>query len=187
MMINHFDFLASIYDRFIGLQDTSQLATLLDLPIASAMLDAGGGTARVSAQFKHLVGHLVISDLSQKMLKQANAKGALSLIQSPVERLPFSDESFSRILVVDSFHHFSDHRLAASELVRVLQRGGKLVIEEPDIARLPVKLVALVEKLLFMQSHFFSPRQIRDLFLQAGGHAAIEHNGNYTAWIIIEK
>jgi hypothetical protein len=61
------------------------------------------------------------------------------------------------------------------------------VIEEPDIARLPVKLVALAEKLFLMQSHFFSPGQVRDMFLAAGGRVTVEHDGNYTAWIIIEK
>jgi len=156
-MISHFDFLASIYDRFIGLKDATRLQKVLGLPTPGILLDAGGGTARVSAQLMHLVNHLVICDLSQKMLRQAKNKGGLSPIQSHVEQLPFSDESFQRIMVVDSFHHFSDHRRSVVELLRVLEPGGKLVIEVPDIARLPVKLVALAEKLFLMQSHFFRP------------------------------
>jgi len=186
-MIGHFDFLASIYDRFIGLTEPTRLKKLLDLPTPGMLLDAGGGTARVSAQLMHLVNHLVICDLSQKMLRQAKSKGRLSPIQSHVEQLPFADNKFQRIMVVDSFHHFSDHRLAVIELLRVLEPGGKLVIEEPYIVRVPVKLVALAEKLFLMQSHFFSPDQIRDMFLAAGGNVSIEHDGNYTAWIIIEK
>lgn len=186
-MIDHFDFLASIYDRVIGLHDTYRLQQLLGLPTPGILLDAGGGTARVSGQLKHLVSHLVVCDLSQKMLRQAKEKGGLSPIQSHVEQLPFSDESFERMIVIDSFHHFSDHRLAVSELLRVLRPAGKLVIEEPDIARLPVKLVALAEKLFLMQSHFFSPARIQDMFLAAGSNVSIEHDGNYTAWIIIEK
>ena len=186
-MINHFDFLASIYDRFIGIQNPTRLQHLLGLPTTGMLLDAGGGTARVSAQLKHFVSHLVICDLSHKMLSQAKNKGSLSPIRSQVESLPFPDESFPRIMVVDSFHHFSDHWLAVSELYRVLKTGGKLVIEEPDIARLPVKLVALAEKILLMHSHFLSPGQIRDMFVAAGGKVSIEHDGNYTAWIVIEK
>ena len=135
----------------------------------------------------HLVDHLVVCDLSEKMLKQAKKKGTTSPIQSHAEKLPFSDGSFERIIVVDSFHHFSKHKLTVFELLRVLHLDGKLIIEEPDIARLQVKLVALAEKLFLMQSHFFSPGQIRDMFLAAGANVTIEHDGKYTAWIIIEK
>jgi hypothetical protein len=65
-MIDHFDFLALIYDRFIGLQDTTRLQQLLDLPTTGMMLDTGGGTARVSAQLKHLVSHLVFVTYRKK-------------------------------------------------------------------------------------------------------------------------
>lgn len=186
-MIDHFDFLASIYDHVIGLPDTTRLQQILDLPTPGIMLDAGGGTARVSGSLKHLVSHLVVCDLSQKMLRQAKEKGDLSPIQSHVEQLPFSDASFERMIVVDSFHHFANQKLAVLELLRVLHHKGKLIIEEPDIARLPVKLVALAEKMFLMQSHFVSPGKIRDMFLAAGANVTIEHDGNYTAWIIIEK
>jgi len=186
-MIDHFDWLASIYDRIFEVQDATRLRELLKLPITGWMLDAGGGTGRVSSQFSPLVGKLIICDPSQKMLQQARKKGNLSTVQSRVERLPFSDESFERILVVDSFHHFRNQQQAIHNLLRALKPGGRIVIEEPDIDHVAVKIVAIIEKLLLMRSRFYSPKQIADLFLVNGRKAFIEHDGKFTAWIVVDK
>ncbi|OQY37129.1 MAG: hypothetical protein B6243_01300, partial [Anaerolineaceae bacterium 4572_5.2] len=67
-----------------------------------------------------------------------------------VERFPFPDNSFDRALVVDALHHFHNQEQAIAELVRVLKKGGRLVIEEPDIHRFAIKLVALAEKAALM-------------------------------------
>ena len=123
-MIDHFDLLASIYDRFIGIQDHNDLKKLLQLPTDGWVLDAAGGTGRVSQQLIPLVRKVVVCDLSHKMLKKARDKRTLLPIQSHLERLPFRNEIFERILVVDAFHHLCDHEQAISEMLRVLKPGG---------------------------------------------------------------
>jgi len=186
-MFDHFDFLASIYDRFIGIQEHQKLIELLELPISGKLLDAGGGTGRVSHQIHSLVEKVLICDPSFKMLKQAKNKGGLFPIKSHVEKLPFPDESFERIIVIDSFHHFCDQNESVKDLIRVLKPGGRLVIEEPDINHFAVKMVAIAEKLFFMRSTFYSPKQIQDIFFSNGISANIEHDGKFTAWIIVDK
>jgi len=186
-MLNHFDLLASIYDKVIGKPDHAHLRELLLLPVRGSLLDAGGGTGRVSAQLRADVDRIIISDLSLPMLEQARIKGGLSAIQTHAEALPFPDASFERILVVDALHHFRDQQQAMRELVRVLKRGGRLVIEEPDIARFPVKCVAVAEKIMLMRSHFLSPAEIQSFYRAAGYNAGIESNGGFSTWIIITK
>jgi ubiquinone/menaquinone biosynthesis C-methylase UbiE len=186
-MIDHFDLIASIYDRFIGIQDHAYLRELLKLPTDGWVLDAAGGTGRVSQQFSSMVGRLVVCDLSQKMLSKAQEKGDLLPVRSHIERLPFPDETFERILVVDSIHHFCNQQEAINDLFRVLKPGGRMVIEEPDIHQFAVKLVALGEKLLFMRSHFYTAEQIKNMFSSFKVDLAIEHDEQFTAWIIVDK
>lgn len=186
-MIDHFDLIASIYDRFIGIQDHAYLKELLKLPTDGWVLDAAGGTGRVSQQFSSMAGNLVVCDLSQRMLRKAQEKGNLLPVRSHIERLPFPDETFDRILIVDSIHHLCNPQEAISDMLRVLKPGGRMVIEEPDIHHFAVKLVALGEKLLLMRSHFYTIEQIKNMVLDHNVNASIEHDGRFAAWIIVDK
>jgi demethylmenaquinone methyltransferase/2-methoxy-6-polyprenyl-1,4-benzoquinol methylase len=186
-MADHFDLLAPLYDRVISSPDPERLKHLLRLPTSGRLLDAGGGTGRASCALRPLVGKLVISDPSGPMLQQAAARGALEAIQGSSERLPFEDESFDRIMVVDALHHFHNQQTAINELLRVLKPGGRLLIEEPDIHRWQVKLVALAEKILLMRSHFLSPQEIQTLLAAHGQEATIQSDGEFAAWIYIDK
>lgn len=160
---------------------------MLDLPFAGNLLDAGGGTGRVSGQLAPFVGQLVISDESPKMLAQAREKLRCCTAVAHAETLPFPDASFERIMVVDALHHFGSQRHAIAELVRVLKPGGRLVIEEPDLHRFSVKLVAIAEKVALMRSKFYTPEAIRDMVAAHGLQTSIETDGRFAAWIIADK
>jgi demethylmenaquinone methyltransferase/2-methoxy-6-polyprenyl-1,4-benzoquinol methylase len=183
---DHFDFLASFYERVIPPPDPAELTDLLRLPTAGIMLDAGGGTGRVSAALRGLVGTMVVSDLSHNMLRQAAAKGGLDPVRAHAEGLPFPDHSFDRVLVVDALHHFCDQRDALSDLLRVLKPGGRLVIEEPDNTRFAVKLVALAERLALMRSKFYSPEAIGDMIADHGHTAEILRDDKFRAWLVVD-
>jgi len=187
----HFDFLAPIYEQFIRMPDTTRLKTLLDLPASGWLLDAGGGTGRVAAALCPLVDRLLISDLSFRMLAQVRRKSKQPACQNltaqaSVTNLPYPDGHFSRILVVDAFHHFSDQPGALRELARVLAPGGRLVIEEPDIRSFGVKVIALAEKIALMDSHFRKPGEIALMAAKQGLTSWVEGQ-HATAWVVAEK
>jgi ubiquinone/menaquinone biosynthesis C-methylase UbiE len=186
-MIRHFDYLARIYDHFAGRPNLTVLRDLLGLPIQGWMLDEGGGTGRVSYPLLSEVGGIVVLDASFPMLRAARRKGRLLAVKSLSESLPFSDKCFERILVVDAFHHLHDARRSLGELSRVLKQGGRLVIEEPDLRRWPVKAVALAEKLLLMKSRFFLPLSILRMLKEGGLSARIAASDRFSVWITADK
>ena len=186
-MFDHFGQLAPFYERVIPAPDVSRLSELLNLPAAGRLLDAGGGTGRVSDQLRPLVDDLVVTDVSAGMLAQARGKRDLDLSLAHAETLPFADGAFDRVVVVDALHHFRDQSRAIVELLRVLKEDGTLVIEEPDLNRFKVKIIALVEKIALMGSHFYYPAEIKAMIEARGASARIETDDIITAWVVATK
>ncbi len=185
-MLSHFDLIAPLYDRLLPRPDPELWLELLRLP-ARRLLDAGGGTGRVAYELRRLAKQVVVSDLSARMLLQAQRKGGLQAVAADVVHLPFADACFDRILIADALHHFPRQEQALHELLRVLAPGGRLVIEEPDLTRLAVKAVALAEKALLMRSRFLFPEELCILVQSCGATASIGRRGRFLAWIVVEK
>lgn len=182
----HFDLIAPVYDRLLPSPDPELWLELLRLP-ARRLLDAGGGTGRVAWELRRMARQTIVCDLSHRMLRQLRHKEELQPVQADVLCLPFPDGTFDRALVADALHHFPDQQGALRELLRVLTPGGRLVIEEPDLHRLPVKAVALVEKAFLMGSRFLRPEEICRLAENVGGKAAIGRRGRFLVWVVVEK
>ncbi|MBN1146361.1 MAG: class I SAM-dependent methyltransferase [Anaerolineales bacterium] len=185
-IFDHFDFLAPLYETFIRPKDPQEIWALAALPVSGALLDAGGGTGRVAQFMSGKANPVVVADLSCKMLVEARQKVGLHPVCSHTEKLPFPDEAFARIIMVDALHHVCNQRETMDELWRTLQPGGRLVIEEPDVRTFAVKMIALAEKLALMRSHFLSPLRIAELFNYPNARVHIE-TGKSNAWIIADK
>ncbi|HNR02262.1 MAG TPA: class I SAM-dependent methyltransferase [Anaerolineaceae bacterium] len=183
----HFRLLAPFYERFIQPKEPEKILAHLGLPQpGGAVLDAGGGTGRVAQYFIGKAAQVVVADQTYEMLLEVRKKDGLAGACSLTEEMPFADEQFCCIVMVDALHHVSDQAATIRELWRLLKPGGRIIIEEPDIRRFSVKLMALAEKLALMRSHFLSPQRIISHFNFGGASSKIEVDG-WTAWIIIEK
>jgi hypothetical protein len=62
-----------------------------------------------------------------------------------------------------------------------------MVIEEPDLNRFRVKMIALAEKVALMRSHFYSPERIAEFVISLGYSPRMERDDQITAWIVVEK
>jgi ubiquinone/menaquinone biosynthesis C-methylase UbiE len=183
-MNSHFNFLAPFYDQVIPFSGLEKMLQVLDLPHAGRLLDAGGGTGRVASALRPYLGSVIVADAARGMLAQARQKN-LTTVSSETEHLPFEDQAFDRVLMVDALHHVADQTKTIYELYRILKPGGRMVIEEPDLRTLAIKVMAVAEKLALMRSHFLDPTQIAALF-PSRAKVKIEAEEN-TAWIIVEK
>lgn len=185
-IFDHFDFIAPFYERLIPLREPEQIIELLQPPFTGPLLDAGGGTGRVSQALKNITSPVIVADLSERMLRQALTQHSLETVCTHTEKLPFPDQTFSRVIMVDALHHVCSHEETAAEMWRVLKPGGRIIIEEPDVRLFSVKFVALFEKLALMRSHFIAPPSIAALFSDSGAVKRIEQE-SFNAWVIIDK
>lgn len=183
---DHFDFISPLYDLIFGRRIDREILAYADVQTGQSLLDIGGGTGRVSVLFRNKIENVLVIDASIKMLKEAQSK-KLTTVNSNSENLPFANESFERIIIVDALHHVANQMQTLQEMWRVLQKGGKMIVEEPDINNFLVKLIALGEKLLLMRSHFITPKKIAEMSYFDGNAAIDIKRGEGIAWIIIHK
>jgi ubiquinone/menaquinone biosynthesis C-methylase UbiE len=184
--LNHFNLISPIYDRIFGRRENQEIVELAEVRKDHVLLDVGGGTGRVAALFQTITNKVMIADTAEKMLLEAQEK-RIAVVNSQSEFLPFNNGSFDRIIMVDALHHVENQGKTLSEMWRLLALGGKLIIEEPDINNIFVKLIALVEKLLLMRSHFISPKMIADMihFDKTADVEILRKKG--IAWIIVTR
>ena len=182
---DHFAVLAPLFAR-LSYSQTEVLREAASLPVQGRLLEVGGGTGRAAAAIHGLVDEVIVSDISLGMLQKASHPALLPVCNGS-ETLPFADDSFERVIMVDALHHVIDRDRSVREMYRVLKPGGVLVIEEPDIRTFGIKLVAIAEKVLLMRSHFLTPDQIVEMCSSfAGGEKQVKVVKR-TAWIIKKK
>lgn len=185
-VFDHFSWIAPRYDRLASAPDVESWRRRLGLPAAGLLLDVGGGTGRISHPLRGLVDEVVLADPSAGMAHQAAEKPGLRVLMAESEGLPFPPGAFARILMVDALHHVADQSVTARELVRVLAPGGRLLIEEPDIRRGAIKIVAVIEKLLLMRSRILSAEQVAALFSGLPVRVSVERQGT-SMYLTIDK
>ena len=106
-----------------------------ELAPAEHALDFAVGDGRVAALIK--ASRLVGADVSQVALDRARTRlpDAELVLVEPDEPLPFDDNAFDLVTVIETLEHVRDVQLALSEIRRVLRPGGRLALTTPASAR----------------------------------------------------
>lgn len=65
------------------------------------------------------------------LIEQRKLPNASAVLIKPGS-LPFADESFDRIIMIDTIHHLEDAAGTMDEVYRILRKGGLLLVFEPN-------------------------------------------------------
>lgn len=102
-------------------------------------LDIATGSGHTAFALSPHVKSVIGIDITGPMLDEAErlrrekTLDNVSFQIGDVHRLAFEDESFDLVTCRRAAHHFSDIRLALSEIQRVLRRGGMLVVDDRSV------------------------------------------------------
>lgn len=107
------------------------------LPKKGKILDAAGGTGRLSILFAKKGYDVVCTDLSEKMLEQCRKKIAnkpyskkISVLKSDVTNMTdFKANEFDFTVCVGNIISYCDYNKALSELRRVTKKGSYLIVD----------------------------------------------------------
>jgi ubiquinone/menaquinone biosynthesis C-methylase UbiE len=118
------------------------------LQTGETVLDVGCGTGALALVVKEQVGltGLVYGiDPSSQMIAYARSKAARRNLSidyrlEVVEQLAFPDRSFDLVLCTWMIHHLpaDDKRRGLAEIARVLKPGGRLLLVDSHLERLPL-------------------------------------------------
>jgi ubiquinone/menaquinone biosynthesis C-methylase UbiE len=122
--------------------DEQVLASIVELArpqLEWTALDVATGTGHTALAVAPYVASVIGFDLTPAMLAEADklraARGVSNVTfrEGDVHTLPFPNASFDLVTSRRAPHHFSNIRLALSEMKRVLRPGGRLLIDDRSV------------------------------------------------------
>lgn len=165
----------------------------LKLSVNETVLDigCGGGETlhRISLKTSGNLTGMDYSPVSVKMTSQRNAEiissGRMKVVEASVEKMPFADNSFDRIITVESFYFWNNPPENLKEVRRVLATGGIFLIVA-DIhggAELSDKEIENIKKYNLYNP---TPQEFEKLLTNAGFSDVKIHTKSGTKWICAE-
>ena len=119
---------SAVTDWALGFLDIRENSRALDI-------GCGGGATLAKLASKISTGSVMGVDYSEVSVKASSSfnrahieSGKMELIWASVEKLPFEEGSFDRIITVESFYFWPDPQENLREVYRVLDRGGIFLI-----------------------------------------------------------
>ncbi len=106
-------------------------------PVGSAVLDIGTGNGFAAIELAKRGARVVSVDTSGEKLRtawmNADSAGVLSRIEFHLldaNELPFEDETFELVAMINLLHHVPTFDRIMREVTRVLESGGKLLVSD---------------------------------------------------------
>jgi dolichol-phosphate mannosyltransferase len=115
---------------------------------STRILDIGCGSSRIVQSLPQAVG----MDMQIRKLRWLRAPGR-QLVQGSLSALPFGDERFDCVISSEVIEHIPRDEVDLSDMVRVLARGGTLILGTPDYGRWRWRALEGAYKKVFPQGY----------------------------------
>ena len=115
-------------EKLLVLQE--KIIPLLELKSGEKLLDVCGGPGVLIPLLKSMKVHITECDYSEKMIEKAKKlyAGLAEFVVGSIEKMPFKDKSFDKIICNNSFPHIENKQKAFNESFRVLKEKGIFLI-----------------------------------------------------------
>jgi ubiquinone/menaquinone biosynthesis C-methylase UbiE len=128
----NYDAIAKSYDRryvdndYSGVEEA--LMAFVGQDLTGRALEVGCGTGHWLRLLEENGIRVAGVDASENMLTFARAQAPSAvLVRGRAEDLPWTNESFERLVCINAFHHFEDKVRFLAEARRVLEPGGQMM------------------------------------------------------------
>jgi ubiquinone/menaquinone biosynthesis C-methylase UbiE len=143
----------------------------------------GCGSGVFLNQTAALANHVYGCDISFDLLQlcqqyvQENNVGNVSLFLADAEGLPFENDSFDVVYMVDVLHHLYRVESSVDEVARVLKPSGKLLVHEPNKYNVLLALLCLIDRNEWGALRLGSKVTYRKLFDEKFSFELLDYNG----------
>lgn len=112
------------------------ISLLLEKEKPKRILDVGCGTGETLTYLKKLFPKSELNgvDLSDNAIKFSKSRGHKNIFKANALRLPFKDNKFDVVLLLDVIEHIKNHQKVINEAKRVLNSKGKVIITSPGLS-----------------------------------------------------
>lgn len=145
------------------------------------LLDVGCGTGLYSIMAYSRGATVIGLDISENMLNIAREKTKLlslpiNFVLGDMDNMPFNDNTFNAVISVTALEFSKNHKNSLKEILRVLKPGCKAVIgvlSESSLWSKKRKEKAQSQKSAYFYAHFFEPKELKRLLIEAGFKSVI--------------
>jgi ubiquinone/menaquinone biosynthesis C-methylase UbiE len=130
----------ALFNRSVLKQEKLRRITeLIESPVGRTSLDIGADNGTISYLLRRRGGRWFSADLDQRAVAAIRELVGEDVYRLDGSSIPFADNSFDQVVVVDYLEHIPDDHAFAAELARILRPGGCVVVNVPHLK--PASLV----------------------------------------------
>lgn len=176
--MNFWDKISDLYDAIEAINGSvyKEMTDTVErlVPADAKVLDCAAGTGELSIAAAKKAKSVLCTDLSGKMLKNAQKKAASLGIQNisfetrNLFHLDDPDETYDVVIAGNVLHLLTDLQAAVKELYRVTKKGGKLLLPTFTTADRGCVLMKLYKFAGFAPEHEYTPQEYKEMLQQTG-------------------